>query len=62
MGLFVLRGLSTIYEGGCKPRFSLLFWGDREVCFELFEVNERQVLEGEEEGFWAVFVDVSGDL
>ena len=32
------------------------------MCFELFEVDERQVLEGEEEGFRAIFVDVSGDL
>ena len=62
MGLFVVRGLSTVYKGGCKPRFSFFCEGVREVGFELFGVSERQVLKGMEDGILALFVDVSRDL
>ena len=58
----MVRGLSSVYEGGCKPRFSFCCVGVREVGFELFGVSERQVLKGMEDGFLALFVDVSGDL
>ena len=61
-GLIVVRWLSTIYEKGCRPCFFFSCRGVREVDFELFGVSERQVLKGKEEGFWALFVNVSSDL
>ena len=54
--------MSTIYEGNCKSCFFFSFRGVREVDFELFGVSEMQELKGKEEGFWALFVNVSSDL